>query len=188
MARSSTNGVPPRMLIDHAACLIVLLLMFAIVARLAQGRRPLEDFESPDDVRVARERFAEKFTGPRRVQTEATTDGIPYPCIPADSPRRQMAGTVATRRLLPDAIDKLDKLVSKFDQNRPSRRRFMTLSPTSPSRKSAASLMMSSARFMPLWRCSPRRLKSAATRRTGSIFRKPVSPTNASGVAPGLLP
>ena len=97
-----------------------LLMLFSFIANLdKQARR--RGFKAPDDVQAARELLASKFSGPRYFQINTQAAGVPYPCIPLDSARQQVAGIVTARQMPANAAAEIEKIIAKLTQPAASR-------------------------------------------------------------------
>lgn len=116
-----TARLPLRIWAVYVAAVGLLLVGFAITARCTRVKKPWEGFQAPDDVRVARELLAAKFTGPAYFQINAQQTGIPYPCISTETARRQAEGIVNARNLSPEAAARLEKLIDELTAQAPSR-------------------------------------------------------------------
>lgn len=97
-----------------------LLMLFSFIANLdKQAHR--RGFKAPDDVQAARELLASKFSGPRYFQINTQAAGVPYPCIPVNNARQQVAGIVAARQMPANAAAEVEKIIAKLTQTAASR-------------------------------------------------------------------
>lgn len=117
---AKTTRVPWIAWVLFAVALAGLLMLFSFIANLdKQVRR--RGFETPDDVQAARELLASKFSGPRYFQINTRATDVPYPCIPVDSARQQVAGIVAARQMPAEAAAEVEKIIAKLTQPAASR-------------------------------------------------------------------
>jgi K+-transporting ATPase c subunit len=120
--RSSSLGrVPLRGWLFYFSTLALLLLYFWLIARFSQDWRPREGVQVPDDVQIARELLAQKFTGSQYFQIGEGKDQIPYPYISVVNARTQIERIVKERKLVPAAGHQINQIIEKLTVPAPPR-------------------------------------------------------------------
>lgn len=106
----------------YALSLVALLLLIRFdLDRIRKSSQPWEGFQKPDDVEVARRMLGEKYAGQGYFHADPGTEEMPYPYVSVFDAKGQIAGIARHRRISPQDIEKIDKLVTLLSEPPSSR-------------------------------------------------------------------
>jgi K+-transporting ATPase ATPase C chain len=111
---SSATRVPASFFAAYLIVLGLLLLFFGLIAHFSKSGSSTEEIKVPDDVQVARELLAQKFTGPQYFQLGDEKDQMPYPYISVINARTQVGRIIQERKLAPEAAAQINQLIEKL--------------------------------------------------------------------------
>lgn len=101
----------------HIGTVFTLFLIILLLAIALREKKPWSDYQKPDDIQVARQLLAEKFSGPRYFQFEKETPFYPPYYISNIDARRQAEEIASKRQLSSEQLAKLSNLITALSES-----------------------------------------------------------------------